>query len=226
MRLCGTSESSVCTLLVDKKIVSSTICLLCLKLDETPLHALWTCKSLCLVRKESSQFELLAIIWWRVWFRRNKLVQWCKNFLVKFQASKFSNVKPHSVAVLRGHTWRPPDISMYKINCDTAICANGNCVRIEVIIRDSSRDVMLSALKTIVAGLSPSIVEASTIHAGIKLAVETGLLPVIVESDSLSVVNLLLARQPICSEICLVINDILELKTLYGFSSFVISDNL
>ncbi|KAL5846016.1 hypothetical protein ACOSQ3_009540 [Xanthoceras sorbifolium] len=112
---------------------------------------------------------------------------------------------------------------MYKINCDTAICANGNCVRIEVIIRDSSRDVMLSALKTIVAGLSPSIVEASAIHAGIKLAVETGLLPAIVESDSLSVVNLLLARQPICSEICLVINDILELKTLYGFSSFVFS---
>ncbi|KAL5762950.1 hypothetical protein ACOSP7_019214 [Xanthoceras sorbifolium] len=79
-------------------------------------------------------FELLAVVWWRAWFRRNKLarnegsfptedlVQWCKAFLAEFQVSRFSGVKPPSVAVLRGHAWRLPDGSLYKINCDAAVC--------------------------------------------------------------------------------------------------------
>ncbi|KAL5779688.1 hypothetical protein ACOSQ2_010425 [Xanthoceras sorbifolium] len=56
-----------------------------------------------------------------------------------------------------------------------------------------------------------------------KLAAESGLLPATVESDSLSVINLILSDSPIRSEIGLVIKDILELKVLYGFSSFVFS---
>ncbi|KAL5827646.1 hypothetical protein ACOSQ4_019443 [Xanthoceras sorbifolium] len=79
-------------------------------------------------------FELLAVVWWRAWFRRNKLarnegsfptedlVRWCKAFLAEFQVSRFSGVKSPSVAVLRGHAWRLPDGSLYKINCDAAVC--------------------------------------------------------------------------------------------------------
>ncbi|KAL5833304.1 hypothetical protein ACOSQ3_016978 [Xanthoceras sorbifolium] len=84
-------------------------------------------------------------------------------------------------------------------------------------------DVMFSASKKIDTGLAPSIAEASAIYEGMKLVAETGLLPAMVESDSLSVVNLILAGQPIRSEIGLVIEDILKLKVLHGFSSFVFS---
>ncbi|KAL5810335.1 hypothetical protein ACOSQ3_027035 [Xanthoceras sorbifolium] len=69
---------------------------------------------------------------------------------------------------------------------------------------------MLFISNTIAAGLPPSKAEASAIHLGMKLAAEAGLLPAIVESDSLSVIGL-------------VIEDILELKAHYGFSSFVLS---
>ncbi|KAL5787237.1 hypothetical protein ACOSP7_004186 [Xanthoceras sorbifolium] len=56
-----------------------------------------------------------------------------------------------------------------------------------------------------------------------KMAAESRLLPAIVEFDSLSVINLIMADCPIRSGIVLIIEDILELKVLYGFSSFVFS---
>ncbi|KAL5766204.1 hypothetical protein ACOSP7_016821 [Xanthoceras sorbifolium] len=135
----------------------------------------------------------------------------------------FSGVKPPSVAILLGHAWKPLDVPLYKINCDAVVCVNGNRVGIGVIIRDSNGDVMFSASKKIGTGLAPSIAEASAIYEGMKLVAETGLLPAMVEFDLLSVVNLILAGQPIRSEIGLVIEDILELKVLHGFSSFVFS---
>ncbi|KAL5746073.1 hypothetical protein ACOSP7_027219 [Xanthoceras sorbifolium] len=60
---------------------------------------------------------------------------------------------------------------------------------------------MLSAVKIIEACYTSVIAEAVAIQFGMKLATEFGLLPAIVESDSLSVTNLILDDRPIRSEI-------------------------
>ncbi|KAL5856847.1 hypothetical protein ACOSQ3_004305 [Xanthoceras sorbifolium] len=77
--------------------------------------------------------------------------------------------------------------------------------------------------KTIEAGYTSALAEDVTIHTGMKMATESGLLPAIVEFDSFSVINLIMADYPIRSGIGLIFEDILELKVLYGFSSFVFS---
>ncbi|KAL5838038.1 hypothetical protein ACOSQ3_015207 [Xanthoceras sorbifolium] len=92
-----------------------------------------------------------------------------------------------------------------------------------VVIRNGSGEVMLSASRTIDAGLEPSLAKAMAMLIGMKLAVEAGLLPTVVESDSLSIVNLIFAGLSIRSEIGLINNDILNLKTMGVFPSFVFS---
>ncbi|KAL5812731.1 hypothetical protein ACOSQ3_027681 [Xanthoceras sorbifolium] len=79
---------------------------------------------------------------------------------------------------------------------------------------------MLSAVKIIEACYTSVIAEAVAIQFGMKLATEFGLLPAIIESDSLSVTNLILDDRPIRSEIGFVIKDILDLKVMFGFPIF------
>ncbi|KAL5824669.1 hypothetical protein ACOSQ3_020732 [Xanthoceras sorbifolium] len=76
------------------------------------------------------------------------------------------------------------------------------------------------SFQTIVAILEPSLAEALAVCIGMKLAIENGLLPAMVKSDLIFVVNLILAGLPIRSEIGLIIDDILNLKATHDFSSF------
>ncbi|KAL5787892.1 hypothetical protein ACOSP7_004841 [Xanthoceras sorbifolium] len=96
-------------------------------------------------------------------------------------------------------------------------------VGIDIVIKDNNGVVILSAAKTIEARYCPAIAEAVAIQIGMKLAAESGLLPAIIEFDSLSVIVLILADRPIRSEMGLVIEYILDLKLLFGFSSFIFS---
>ncbi|KAL5843687.1 hypothetical protein ACOSQ4_009645 [Xanthoceras sorbifolium] len=84
---------------------------------------------------------------------------------------------------------------------------------IGVVVRDSNGIVRLYASKVLEAGFSPSLAESVAIHSGMLLAAESGLLPAMVESNAQSVINLILAGNSICSEIGLVIDDILDLKS-------------
>ncbi|KAL5843820.1 hypothetical protein ACOSQ4_009778 [Xanthoceras sorbifolium] len=88
---------------------------------------------------------------------------------------------------------------------------------------DNFRAVLLSIAKSVVAGLDPCIAEAKAIVIGMQLAVEAGLLPTMVESDSLSVINLISFGVQICSDIGLIIEDIAKLKLQHEFSSFIFS---
>ncbi|KAL5764425.1 hypothetical protein ACOSQ2_017019 [Xanthoceras sorbifolium] len=82
---------------------------------------------------------------------------------------------------------------------------------------------MLSAAKRVEARYPLDIAKDVAIHIGINLATKSGLLPTIVESDYLSVINLILGSWPIRSETGLVIEDILDLKELFSLTSFVFS---
>ncbi|KAK2657499.1 hypothetical protein Ddye_010551 [Dipteronia dyeriana] len=108
-----------------------TVCPICYQRDETSMHALWRCSSLrsvrsvlCVFRKEktldsipffdfvvsckekvgSLEFELLCVVWRRIWHRRNHMLhssillpetgiyEWAVNFIDSFwSANKVEN---------------------------------------------------------------------------------------------------------------------------------------
>ncbi|KAL5813450.1 hypothetical protein ACOSQ4_024091 [Xanthoceras sorbifolium] len=82
---------------------------------------------------------------------------------------------------------------------------------------------MLSVAKRVEACYFPEIAKVVAIQYGINLAIETGLLPAMVESDSLSIINLILFRLPIRSKVGLIIEDIFDLQGLFDFANFVFS---
>ncbi|KAK3210787.1 hypothetical protein Dsin_015493 [Dipteronia sinensis] len=102
----------------------------------------------------------------------------------------------------------PPDLGKYKINCDAAIDVVGRLVGFRIVIRDSEGFVMASSSLRIEAISSPPVAEAFAISRGLQLAIDTGLLPCGIESDTEVVVDWVNGSELLCSEIGSVITDI------------------
>ncbi|KAL5766400.1 hypothetical protein ACOSP7_017017 [Xanthoceras sorbifolium] len=83
--------------------------------------------------------------------------------------------------------------------------------------------VVMSSLKSLDGNLSPAVVEAQALLYGMQLASESRLLPAVVESDSGSVINLLLSGYSVQLEIGLVLDDILSLRDSFDFIDVVFS---
>ena len=83
---------------------------------------------------------------------------------------------------------------VFKINTDGATVDDGRRSSIGVVIRDSKREVVAALCRILPGCFSVDEIEALAIEARIMLARELDLHHVIVESDSLSVVNQILAK--------------------------------
>ena len=172
--------------LLRHKIDVDKWCPMCHNKAESTLHALWSCSTLKVVRNSVRKFstavvsgnmnfldflvsyknlglvadmELLYIILWRVWFRRNSavhnsgpispvdIVGWAESFLADFRQSSTDISLVRNAAVERAPivpSWRPPDVGMYKINTDAALDLGRRRTGSEAIIRDSKGLVMAS----------------------------------------------------------------------------------
>ncbi|KAL5831035.1 hypothetical protein ACOSQ4_016389 [Xanthoceras sorbifolium] len=80
---------------------------------------------------------------------------------------------------------------------------------------------MLSSLKILEESFSHTVVETWALLYGMQLASEAGLLPIFVEFDSSSVINLLLSRSSVRAKIGLVLDDILTLRDSFDFVNFI-----
>ncbi|XP_075645579.1 uncharacterized protein LOC142616661 [Castanea sativa] len=101
------------------------------------------------------------------------------------EAAKFSWLGSSSCEI----SWKKPPAGMFKINSDWATVDDGRRSSIGVIIRDY-RGVTVAALCRVLPGrFTVEETEALAIEAGILLAKELDLQQIIIESDSLSVVN-------------------------------------
>ncbi|KAK3229686.1 hypothetical protein Dsin_001567 [Dipteronia sinensis] len=79
--------------------------------------------------------------------------------------------------------WSAPSAGIYRINTDSAIRDMDQLVGVVVIIHDSDCHVMASIMQKIATFLSSSVTEASVIFRGLCIAVDSGLLPAVLESD-------------------------------------------
>ena len=87
--------------------------------------------------------------------------------------------------------WTAPPPGFYKINVDGAIDENRRLSSVGVIIRDCKGRVVVVRSKVLNGMYEAETTEAFAVEEGILLARERGLNQVVIESDSLSVVQAL-----------------------------------
>ncbi|KAL5767025.1 hypothetical protein ACOSQ2_013808 [Xanthoceras sorbifolium] len=107
--------------------------------------------------------------------------------------------------------WKPPIVGLFKINTDATVDEFNGRTSIGVIIRDCHGLVMASCAQGFKASYSPPIAEALAILRGLRLIIDSRLVPVRLESDAKSIVNIVLANFATLSEIRIVIEEILSL---------------
>ncbi|XP_023878480.2 uncharacterized protein LOC111990943 [Quercus suber] len=93
-------------------------------------------------------------------------------------------------------TWTPPRNGWFKINVDGAIFSKQKNEGIGVLIRDEWGRVEAAMSKKIEAPLGSVEVEAKALEAGLMLARDVGLQEVVLEGDSLSLINALCGIAP------------------------------
>ncbi|TXG71533.1 hypothetical protein EZV62_000112 [Acer yangbiense] len=212
-------------------------CPICVKKPETSLHALWRCSSLkelrcvcnfaagdasldnvpfiefvisCSSQLVLKEFELLCIIWWRVWHRRNKAVHnnnilpaaeiydWGCNFITDYRGAN-ERQYVQKVEVLRPPRWLAPPFGSVKINTDAALNFQ---------------------LKVAGFGNKPPIAEALAILEGLRFAFSRNFSKVCLESDALCVVQAINNKSPPSSEVGVVLNDIFLVLDRFSEVSF------
>lgn len=106
--------------------------------------------------------------------------------------------------------WRPPRGDSIKINCDAQFNQSLFCGTVSCICRDSEGNVLTGAVKKIHAQC-PMEVEANAIRLGTQVVVNLALEDVIIENDSLELVEVCRGNKKKHQFVCL-IADIWDLK--------------
>ncbi|KAK3222532.1 hypothetical protein Dsin_009557 [Dipteronia sinensis] len=95
-------------------------------------------------------FELLCVIWWRVWQRRNQVLHgkytfpiydiydWAISLMKDFRDSNFIEGSSSMRMIQAVPRWIPPLQGSFKINTDAAVCVRDKVSGIGVVIRDSN----------------------------------------------------------------------------------------
>ncbi|KAH7544499.1 hypothetical protein JRO89_XS15G0175400 [Xanthoceras sorbifolium] len=244
------------SLLAARRVPVGAGCPLCDAAVESVLHSMWLCRSLaeskaavpflaslrlpaegsfldfslaCFSILLVHEMELLLVLLWRFWFRRNRAVHsapllsvedtvgWSERFLVDFQAAV---AVPSVRCDLVVERWLAPSPGWVKINSDVAVDVRGRRLGFGVVIRDCTGKVLVSYMSLLLGLFSSDIGEALPILLGLRLAIDMGLSTVCVESDAASVVKQLSSRVTSCSDIGLILDDILSLVVNFADLSF------
>ncbi|KAK2654361.1 hypothetical protein Ddye_014217 [Dipteronia dyeriana] len=126
--------------------------------------------------------------------------------------------------VPRDVKWQPPTEGHYKVNCDASLDVQNQVVGIGLIICDSFGLVMAAAAQRIRASYSPLIAEVVAVLHGVDFAVNTGLWPLLIETDALRVVNMVKTGSASAVGIGLVVGDVIaHLRNSSGVSVMFVS---
>ena len=85
--------------------------------------------------------------------------------------------------------WKPPDVSLVKINFDSAILRNENRSGIGMVVRTHTGVILASLALSISQALQPAKIEAIAAARALEFGHEIGLTEAILEGDSELIVN-------------------------------------
>ncbi|KAK2643514.1 hypothetical protein Ddye_025277 [Dipteronia dyeriana] len=86
--------------------------------------------------------------------------------------------------------WKSPGQGVWKINTDAATCYSNTAIGLGIVIGDMSGIVKVAPSLKLQAMFSALVTEAMAVYRGILLAIESGMVPFQIESNSLHVVEL------------------------------------
>ncbi|KAL5737201.1 hypothetical protein ACOSQ2_031989 [Xanthoceras sorbifolium] len=88
--------------------------------------------------------------------------------------------------------WAPPLFDCFKVNVDASLRSPDSLVGVGAVVRNHIGQFMAGLSHKLVGNVSVEIAEAMAILNGLHLAIESGFNNMILESDSLNVVNYIL----------------------------------
>ena len=117
-----------------------------------------------------------------------ELVQWTSRYLKEYYTALD---RPATAPKIQAERWTPPPSDRYKVNVDGVVFKAQKAVGVGVLIRDCHGQVIAALSKRINAPLGPLETEAKAIEARVQFARDIGVQDIIIEGDSLTVVNAL-----------------------------------
>ncbi|KAL5842773.1 hypothetical protein ACOSQ3_013376 [Xanthoceras sorbifolium] len=177
------------------------------------------------------EMELLLVLLWHFWFRRNRAVHsapllsveetvgWSELYLADYQAAVAGPILRCGLVVER---WQVPSPGWVKINLDVTVDVRGCRLGFGVVFRDSAGKVLLSYTSLLLGLFSSDIGEVLVILLGLRLAIDLGLSTICVEFDAASVVKQLSSRDTYCSDIDFILDNILYLGGDFADLSFFV----
>ncbi|XP_065634433.1 uncharacterized protein LOC136069632 [Quercus suber] len=145
--------------------------------------------------------EIFAIAGWLVWNRRNaihfnravrpvdSICREAGSILQEFLQAREKEQSSSRPQVAQ--KWRPPAPNIYKINFDTAVSRASNLAGLGVIARDSRGDPIGALTMLVPFRQSVAELEALACLRAVQFALEIGLTQVVVEGDSVIVIEAL-----------------------------------
>ena len=211
-----------------RKIIEEDTCDHCKSSAESEFHALWECSALTsvwnsvpelrlhhdqnvhtvselikLIHDERKDVNLLAMILWIVWYRRNKLKTTNEDYLVSQVSTNAKQAlteyhQANQVVTLQSPVrtcprvkWSPASTKNFKVNFDEATFEGIRKAGLGVMIRNSLGQPVASLFELVNLPYSSDIVEAMTATRAIYFAQEIGLNSFILEGDSKAVIKCL-----------------------------------
>ncbi|XP_030957725.1 uncharacterized protein LOC115979809 [Quercus lobata] len=120
----------------------------------------------------------------------------------------------------RATTWSPPPRSLFKINVDGAVAKATRKAGVGVIVRDELGRVEAAMCRNLDAPLGAIETESKAIEAGLLFAQDINILDIVVESDSLIMVQALNGISAPPSAVSVVIQGILDLSKGFRRAEF------
>lgn len=155
------------------------------------------------------ELELHAVIARKIWLRRNTVVYGGvfshPNVLIQEAVSSLNEYREantmEAMVVLNREPvipikWQAPPPGVYKVNWDVAIDSTNRRMGIGIIVRDSLGRVEAARSQTICAVQEPVFAEAQGALCAAEFSRDLGLQSIILEGDSIQVVNALQGTGP------------------------------
>ena len=104
--------------------------------------------------------------------------------------------------------WKPPDFGLYKINFDSAVFADQVSAGIRVVIRDWEGQIIAALSQKVRYLSSVDLVEALAMSRAVSFAKELSIHQMVIEGDSLRVIQAINGTRPVRTMYGHVIDDI------------------
>ena len=168
-----------------------------------------------------AEFELLAASMWAIWHARNefhfnKSISDPSSVLAKAEAmcNSYQRISFQEETAARSRSestvtgWKPPPENWFKLNVDAATNAGKERAGLGAIVRNWKGEIMAAGIQSTNFHGDLEYAEAEAIYFGIKMAIDAGLVPLMVESNSKTAVSLVKGSDKRLKEISWLIGEI------------------